>query len=314
MIRILVIRFSALGDVAMLVPVVRALAEQYPDTEITMLSRQRMADLYADMPHNVHFLGVDTKKESLREIINRLGKYDYVADMHGVWRSLYIRWCMRLRGAHVATLHKGRIQKWMLTHGWIRKPLVPMIERYADVLRRIGFPILLPQPSISTSGEGIGIAPFAAHRGKIYPIDKMEQVVKLLRNRGEKVVLFGAGEKEISILQSWVDSETILDNTRVNSGILSDLKRMKNLRVMLTMDSANMHLASLAGTRVISIWGATHPNAGFLGFGQKESDCIQHDMPCRPCSIYGNKKCKYGDYRCLDITPEEIVNKLLETK
>ena len=89
--RVLVIRFSALGDVAMLVPVVRALVAQYPDVEVTVLSQQRMADLFADMPKNVRFLGVDLKKQSLREIVASLGHFDLVADMHGVWRSLYIR-------------------------------------------------------------------------------------------------------------------------------------------------------------------------------------------------------------------------------
>jgi ADP-heptose:LPS heptosyltransferase len=89
---------------------------------------------------------------------------------------------------------------------------------------------------------------------------------------------------------------------------------MRTLRLMLTMDSANMHLASIAGTRVLSIWGATHPNAGFLGYGQDESDCIQHnDLPCRPCSIYGNKKCKFGDYRCLDMSPEIIIKRVYDT-
>ena len=81
------------------------------------------------------------------------------------------------------------------------------------------------------------------------------------------------------------------------------------------MDSANMHMASLVGTRVVSVWGATHPYAGFLGYGQREADCIQRNMPCRPCSVYGNKPCQYGDYRCLTtITPNAIVCKLLEER
>ena len=106
--RLLVIRFSALGDVAMLVPVVRVLAEQYPELEITVLSQQRMADLFTGMPENVVFHGVDLKQQSLREIAAGLGKYDYVADMHGVWRSRYIRLRIALRGAKVRTIRKGR--------------------------------------------------------------------------------------------------------------------------------------------------------------------------------------------------------------
>ena len=78
------------------------------------------------------------------------------------------------------------------------------------------------------------------------------------------------------------------------------------------MDSGNMHLASLVGTRVLSIWGATHPYAGFMGFGQHESDCIQRDLNCRPCSVYGNKKCRLGDYRCMDIPSEEVTERILQ--
>ena len=91
-----------------------------------------------------------------------------------------------------------------------------------------------------------------------------------------------------------------------------ELEIMRGLRVLVSMDSANMHLASLVGTRVVSIWGATHPYAGFMGIGQNEKDCVQRDLECRPCSVYGDKECKYGDYRCMDIKPEEIVEKVKE--
>jgi ADP-heptose:LPS heptosyltransferase len=86
---------------------------------------------------------------------------------------------------------------------------------------------------------------------------------------------------------------------------------MNQMDLMVSMDSANMHLASLVNTPVISIWGATHPYAGFYGFNQDESNAIQIDLPCRPCSIFGNKPCCRGDYACLrQITPEMIVKKV----
>ena len=88
---------------------------------------------------------------------------------------------------------------------------------------------------------------------------------------------------------------------------------MGQLDVMLSMDSANMHLASLVGTRVVSVWGGTHPYAGFLGWSQKTEDCAQLDMPCRPCSVYGNKPCLRGDYACMNgITPSQILEKLVQ--
>ena len=124
------------------------------------------------------------------------------------------------------------------------------------------------------------------------------------------LLLFGGGEKELTILREWEKQYEGVVSMAGKYKIDKEIDIMRGLRLMVTMDSANMHLASLAGTRVLSIWGATHPWAGFLGYGQKESDCIQLDLPCRPCSIYGNRFCKYRDYHCLDIAPEQIIERI----
>ena len=294
----------------MLVPIVRATAEKYPDVEFTMLSQQRFADLFSGLPLNVKFHGVDLKKQSLLNIVSGLDSYDLVADMHSVIRSVYIRAAMLFKGAKIASIHKGREEKRQLTKGNIHHPLQHTTERYAEVFASLGMPITLPAHRCSSEGNGIGIAPFAAHQGKIYPIERMERVIEILSQKGERIVLFGGGKKEKEILGVWADKYPNVTSVAGQLTMKEELTLMRGLRVMLTMDSGNMHLASLVGTRVVSIWGATHPFAGFLGFGQSEDDCIQRDLPCRPCSIYGNKECQYGDYRCMDIEPEEIVEKL----
>lgn len=309
MTKLLVIRFSALGDVALLVPVVRAVATQHPDVHITMLSQQRMADLFADMPANVHFLGVDLKNQSLREIVAGLGHFDLVADMHGVWRSLYIRTVMRFRGAKTQTIRKDRFSRFLLTRHIRRKPLKNSVLRYCDVIHGLGLTLSAPQGPCRKEGTGLGIAPFAAHKGKIYPLERMERVVELLSEQGERIVLFGSKE-EAKVLDAWAKKYKDVESLAGRHTLGEELEIMRGLRVMITMDSANMHLASLVGTRVVSIWGATHPKAGFMGHGQDEHDCIQRDLPCRPCSIYGKKECRFGDYRCMDITPEKIVDKV----
>jgi ADP-heptose:LPS heptosyltransferase len=90
-----------------------------------------------------------------------------------------------------------------------------------------------------------------------------------------------------------------------------ELILMSHLDVMLSMDSANMHLASLTAIPVVSVWGATDPLAGFFGFNQPKENAIQVDLDCRPCSIFGNKPCKRGDYACLNnIPPERIVERI----
>ena len=94
-------------------------------------------------------------------------------------------------------------------------------------------------------------------------------------------------------------------------GLREELILMSNLDVMVSMDSANMHLASLVGTTVVSVWGATHPYAGFMGWNQKEENAVQVTLPCRPCSIFGNKPCRRGDYACLrQIEPSDIIQKI----
>ena len=90
-----------------------------------------------------------------------------------------------------------------------------------------------------------------------------------------------------------------------------ELILMSHLDVMVSMDSANMHLASLTATPVVSIWGATHPMAGFLGWNQNIENVVQLNMDCRPCSIYGQKPCIHGDFRCMTgIKPEMILEKI----
>lgn len=297
----------------MLVPVLRAAAEQYPNISFTMLSQQRFADLFAHMPSNVLFHGVDLKKQSLHEIVTGLSTFDCVADMHSVIRSVYIRAAMRLKGARVASIDKGRREKRQLTSGKTHTPLKHTTQRYAEVFAALDLPIMDRQwTEIAPTSDrsGIGIAPFAAHQGKIYPIERMERVVALLSETGERIVLFGGGKQEKAILEAWVAKYPHVESVAGKHSMAQELDIIRNLRLMLTMDSGNMHLASLVGTRVVSIWGATHPNAGFLGFGQSESDCIQRDLPCRPCSIYGNKPCVFGDYRCMDISPEQIVERV----
>ena len=338
MARILIIRFSAIGDVAMTIPVIHSLATQYSQHQITVLSRANMAALFKQMPPNVVFKGVDLKKDypgifGLSKLYKKLKAedYDYIADFHDVLRSKYLRWRFCLNGKIVAHINKGRKEKKELTRPTHKKniQLSTSFERYARVLEQLNMPIRLNFTSIYNQGKGnienlshltgtkadskwIGIAPFATHEGKIYPLEKMTKVIGALSSAPHvKIFLFGGGKKETEILSEW---EKQYPSTVCIAGKLkwdTELALMSHLDVMLSMDSSNMHLASLVGTPVVSIWGATHPHAGFMGWKQSTDNSIQTDLPCRPCSIFGNKPCLRQDYACLqEITPDQIVNKL----
>jgi ADP-heptose:LPS heptosyltransferase len=162
----------------------------------------------------------------------------------------------------------------------------------------------------------VAIAPFATHTGKIYPLDKMEQVVAALAQRTDvRVFLFGAGSQEQTVLEDWAkrypQTESVAGKAE---GLQQEAALVSHCKVMVSMDSANMHLASLVAVPVVSIWGATHPQGGFLGYGQTMQNVIQRDdLACRPCSIFGKTSCRWGDYRCLaGISPQMVVDKINE--
>ena len=329
--KLLVIRFSALGDIAMTVPVIHDFAVQYPDLDITMLSREMAKPLFEQMPENVHFIAADLKgrHKGLLGLCRlwrdaHLSDFDYIADFHGVLRTWWLRTEGCLRRKKIAKIDKGRKGKKALTRQK-NKVFVQQstsFERYAKVLEQLGFPIKPQFVKLDYSAfcetqkadneTWVGIAPFAKHPAKVYPLEKMEQVIKALSEReNTRVFLFGGGAEESQQIESLCAKYNNVQPAKSQQGLRGELALMGQLDVMLSMDSANMHLASLVGTRVVSIWGGTHPFAGFLGWNQKVENCIQLDLPCRPCSVYGNIACYRGDYACMNgITTEQIIGKL----
>jgi len=339
---ILVIRFSAMGDVAMTVPIVWAVAHQYPEVRITVLSRAFARPFFENLAPNVNFMEADLKVEyhgikGLNSLYRRLTakQFTHVADLHSVLRSKYLR--MRFNMGHFKVQHIDKHRKMrrqlVSKENKVRQQLPTSFDNYVEVFVKLGFPIeknefksifpaeggnlhMLPE-QIGMKGENekwIGIAPFAAHKGKIYPKEQMHEVVRLLTEKNPKarIFLFGRGKEEEETFPKW--AQEMPQCTCVSwhlDGIEQELILMSHLDVMLSMDSANMHMASLTGTPVVSVWGATHPMAGFMGWNQDEKNAVQIEMDCRPCSIYGQKPCIHGDYRCMTgIKPEMIVEKI----
>lgn len=339
MAKILVIRFSALGDVAMTIPVIYSFARSCPQHQIVVLSRPGMEGLFCNAPENVQFRGADVKTvyrglKGLFRLYRELEKerFDAVADFHDVLRSKCLDWCFRLSGVRVAIIDKGRREKRKLVSNTRKclQQLPTSFKRYTDVLLALGYPVTLNFHSLFEDGKGditaldlgekqqekwIGVAPFAAHAGKIYPPEQMEKVVALFSALPDvRVFLFGGGKKEIEVLSGWQRRYPRVCSVAGQLKMQQELALMSWLDVMVTMDSGNMHLASLVGTPVVSVWGATHPYAGFMGWNQSESRTVQVDLPCRPCSIFGNKPCLRGDYACLNqIAPEMIVAQVKKT-
>ena len=321
---------------------------------ITVLSRGFARPFFEDLAPNVRFMEADLKREyhgikGLNALYRRLAakQFTAVADLHNVLRSSFLRMRFNLNRYHVAHIDKHRKGRRQLTAPSSKKELIQQptsFENYSDVFKRLGYPVSIEFHSIfenTPTGKGdlsllpesilsplsshpsplIGVAPFAAHDGKIYPPQLMEQVIKQLTEQhpDARILLFGRGEKENELFTKWRKQyQQCIFVSQHLENIQQELILMSHLSVMLSMDSANMHMASLVATPVVSVWGATHPYAGFMGWGQNAENIVQVDLDCRPCSIYGQKPCKRGDYACMNmIKPETIVekiNSLLQTK
>ena len=333
--RILVFRFSALGDVAMTAPVLLELLQEYPDIEITFVSKEFHRPFFEGMS-GVEFYGVNLDNykglfglRKLAKEISSLHDFDAIVDLHNVLRTTIIKFFLPTSGVQVATIGKGRTAKRKLTRKKNKqlKPLKLMVQRYADCFAEVGLEFELHnelkrnvQPLnaklLSVLGQKrsnwIGIAPFARHKPKRMPIEKAEKVIEQLSSLPNvKIMLFGGGKLEERKLQNIADDYSNVYNIAGKLALGDELDLISHLDVMVSMDSANMHMASLMGVPVVSIWGGTHPYLGFLGYGQSMADTVQTDLYCRPCSVFGNKACYRGDHACLyRIDEEEILIKV----
>ncbi len=336
---VLVIRFSALGDVAMTIPVLYPVCRANPDTRFIMLTKPWPETMFQDRPENLEVVGIDVSKEykglfglmKLASFLCKTYDIDAVVDLHSVMRSWVIGTWMKCHGVPVSRLDKERGKRRALVSHKSDIPVTPTVERYRRVFEQQGleapdhFTRLfdgkeLPVSTIVLEKEPgqrwVAISPFSAHEGKVYPLELMEQVIaELTKCDNYWIFLMGGGKTEKIALRPIARKyKHIISLAEVKHGFADEFALLAHCDVMLTMDSANMHLASLMGLKSITIWGATSPACGFLGYGKDSSDDIQLDMECRPCSIYGERPCRHGDYRCMkNIPPQLIVDRVIST-
>ena len=334
---IAVIRLSAMGDVAMTVPVLLGLVKQYPDVKITVVSKAFFKPIFSAIP-NVDFASVHTHHRHkgllglYRLYIDLKSKnITHVADLHNVLRSKIVRTLFALSGKKVAFTDKGRAEKKELTRLEAKQiqPLKTMFQRHVETFQKLGFdidlnePVFLQKEAIPLKvthlvGEKkerwIGIAPFAHHDRKKYPLDLMQQVVEgLASDKTVKILLFGGGLHEKKLLDTMASGLSNVYNLAGNVSFDSELHVISNLDVMLSMDSGNAHLAAMYGIETITLWGATHPFAGFTPFNQPFLNGLISDRtkyPFLPTSVYGNKNVPGYEDAMRTILPGTVIAKV----
>ncbi len=327
-----------MGDAAMAVPVLRTVLHTYPDVKLTIITKpafislfdglQRTSCIAADVYGDHKNFGLITlAKQAKKKGINA------VADLHNVLRSKVIRSYLYTSGISTAKIDKGRKDKKQLikANGEKISQLKTTHQRYADVFSDLGLPIDLSNHNLPARKKLtdklhevigkhpkklIGIAPFAAHKGKEYPLAFMKEVIRQIDELGAyKIFLFGGGNEEQTKIENIAAPYEYVTSVVNKLPFEEELTLISNLDLMLSMDSGNGHLAAIYDVKVITLWGVTHPYAGFVPFNQPNAHQLianRDTYPLIPTSVYGNAY-PLAYENCMEsIPPEVVVNKILE--
>lgn len=335
--RILVIRLSAMGDVALATTVLRSMSSRYPEFEIIMLTRKGFAPFFYSIPgltlfhpdlrgRHSGFIGIF---RLYKDIISRV-KIDHVVDLHDVLRTKLLRSIFRLKGVPVSVIDKGRGEKRDLINGTEKKQLAHTVERYAKAFSQAGCEIeyltersvMVTEAALNKADQimtdsallNIGVAPYAKHSLKLWPEENMKRLLNMISDkRPSRFWLFG-GPEEKEKLDAFSKEIHGAVNVAGSFTLEQELAFISRLDFMIAMDSSNMHIAALSGTRVISIWGGTDPLNGFGAWMQPDEYAIRipvNELTCRPCTIYGKGRCKRGDLACMVwLTPEIVFERI----
>lgn len=321
-----------MGDVAMLVPIVLALQNQNESMKITVVSNSFFEPIFKQID-NVAFIGIDTKNThkgfvGIFKIFKQIYslKPTHFADLHNSLRSRIIRFLLFILGVKIAVLDKGRKEKKDLISNKNFKALKHTTERYADVLRKLKFNLSLEKPYflnkllppekyqtvLANYSNFIGVAPFAMHEAKTYPLDLMQDVIfGLAKKEGVFIFLFGGKNEREALLNLSQNKENI---QVVACNFKEELALISNLNVMLSMDSGNGHLSAIYGVKTITLWSGTHPFAGFSPYFQPIENCItpnKKEFPSLPNSIFGNKMSEDVKRGFRSIEVERVVGKVI---
>jgi ADP-heptose:LPS heptosyltransferase len=321
-----------MGDVAMTIPVIRTVIEQHPKVKISILTKPIFLELFREFKkanliafetkgRHSGLIGIFRLKNELKEL-----NIDAIIDLHNVLRTNFLKF---LWGRNFHQIDKGRRQKTSLINGTVFKQIKTTHQRYLDVFNKLNMNVSIAKPVfpkktnlekynkkviIDSNKKLIGIAPFAKHEAKTYSFEKMKRVIEYVSEE-HIILLFGGGEIEGKLLGKISENNKNVFSL-VNGFTLSDqMDFMSNLNLMISMDSANGHLAAMYGVKVITIWGVTHPYAGFLPFNQNTENSIMPDRkkyPKIPTSIYGDKYPEGYKNAINSISTEEIIQKIKE--
>lgn len=332
--KILIIRFSSIGDIVLTTPVVRCLKKQLPEAEIHYLTKRSFAKILEANPYisKVHYLENDLNKVTVNL---KTEDFDCIIDLHKNLRTIKVKRALKKKSF---SFNKLNIEKWLLTAWKInRLPPVHIVDRYMQTIESLGvkndgagLDYFIPETDvvkesdIPTSHQSgyIGLVIGAAHYTKKYPLHKLEAFCTTLDH---PIILLGGKEDiENGKILSAIDPIKIYNACgKFNLNESADLVRRSKL--IVTNDTGLMHIAAAFKRQVISLWGNTVPEFGMYPYygdnflarqQQLPYDIMEvRDLSCRPCSKIGYKKCPKGHFKCMEmIDVNDVLQKLRQRR
>jgi heptosyltransferase II len=318
--RILLVRFSSIGDIVLTTPLVRALKRRHAGAELIYVTKRAMAPLVADNPHLAHVVALEPG-EALPHLARRLRAFQatHGLDLHGSLRSAALRLLVRCRWSGYAKRKLARATL-IATKIDLYRGRVPVAERYFEAARRLDvrpdggppefFVGAAARERVARWLEGRGLAdaplvalaPGAAHATKRWPIGHWQALAERLRAAGYRLVVLGGPDDRGAARQlgPWGDSAAGEFTLQETGACLARAK------VLVSGDSGVMHMASGVDTPVVALFGPTVEAFGFFPYGGR-SAVLEQDLRCRPCSSAGTARCPLGHHRCLvDLAPDAV--------
>lgn len=322
--RILVIRFSSIGDIVLTTPVMRALRHQLDgDVEIHFMTKRKFASVLEGNPNIDRFHLIDRSVQEVMPDLLAVG-FDYIIDLHGNIRSRIVKRKLKVLSF---TFRKHNFEKWLWVNlGINRMPQQHIVERYMDCLKAFsvkddgqGLDFIIPegkglQPdkfAFDLSEPFIAFAIGAAHAGKKFSPQRLEEMIKSIPHR---IILIGGEEDREpgEILASQSSGKVFNACGKLSLHESADIVRRAHL--VISGDTGMMHIASAFRKKIISLWGCTVPGFGMYPYRPDAASVIlePHGRNKRPCSKLGNT-CKYGmNHRCIDQIKESELAALIE--
>ncbi|MDB5193803.1 MAG: glycosyl transferase family 9 [Segetibacter sp.] len=323
--KVLIIRFSSIGDIVLTTPVVRCIKQQLPNVEVHYLTKSSFHTIVQSNPFidKVHLLD-----ENLPEIISdlQIEGFDYVIDLHHNLRTLKVKRALKKVKAY--SFKKLNIQKWFFTAFKINAlPKVHIVDRYMDTVKPLGvvnddkgLDYFIPAKEVVPDGDipashmlgYIGLVIGAAHNTKKLPLHKLKELCGKIDH--PIILLGGPEDKIIGDEIASIDKVRIYNSCgKFNLNESADLVRRAKL--IVTHDTGLMHIAAAFKKPIISVWGNTVPSFGmtaYYGFATQPHDIMEiKGLYCRPCSKIGYSKCPLGHFKCMEKhSIDEMVNRV----